>query len=99
MQKQQQPPPPSSRKQLAFTSMKPPFGGGGGVGGGDYHHFAAGDAQRTDQEFDESVVVRKRPVSVKLFGVSYLTSNWVLPSIACLTFGFSSVVEMGQEVF
>ncbi|KAK6144185.1 hypothetical protein DH2020_021005 [Rehmannia glutinosa] len=57
MQKQQH----SSRKQLPFTSMKPPFGGGGGGGGGDYHHFAAADTYRPDQEFDETVVVKRMP--------------------------------------
>lgn len=75
-------PPPSSRKQLPFTSMKPPFGGGAGGEGGDYHHFATGDAQRPDQEFSESVVVKKRPVSVKLFSLSCFTSNWRLSSIS-----------------
>lgn len=94
----QTPPPPSSRKQLPFTSMKPPFGGGGGGGGGDYHHFATGDAQRLDQEFDESVVVKKRPVSVELFGVPFLTSNWGLSSITGLLFSFSGVVDMGVEI-
>lgn len=63
---QQQPPPTTSRKQLPFTSMKPPFGGGGGA---DYHNFATGDAKRPDQEFEESVVVKKRAVSVELLGV------------------------------
>ncbi|KAK6138468.1 hypothetical protein DH2020_027788 [Rehmannia glutinosa] len=59
MQKQQH----SSRKQLPFTSMKPPFGGGGGGGGGggDYHHFAAADTHRPDQEFDETIVVKRMP--------------------------------------
>ncbi|KAH6836800.1 E2F transcription factor 1 [Perilla frutescens var. hirtella] len=68
---QQQQPPPSSRKQLPFTSMKPPFGGGGGGGGGsDYHHFTTGDAQRPDQEFEESVVVKKRPLLKRKPGVA-----------------------------
>ncbi|KAG6436086.1 hypothetical protein SASPL_100968 [Salvia splendens] len=80
MQRQTRPP-PTSRKQLPFTSMKPPFGGGAGGEGGDYHHFATGDAQQPDQEFPESVVVKKRPVSVKLFSLSFFTSNWRLSSI------------------
>ncbi|XP_042041712.1 transcription factor E2FB-like [Salvia splendens] len=66
----QTPPPPSSRKQLPFTSMKPPFGGGAGAEGGDYHHFATGDAQRPDQEFSESVVVKKRPPLKRKTGVA-----------------------------
>lgn len=64
---QQQQPPPSSKKQLAFTSMKPPFGGGGGS---DYHHFTAGDAQRPHREFEESVVVKKRPPLKRKPGVA-----------------------------
>ncbi|KAL6527936.1 hypothetical protein OROMI_029747 [Orobanche minor] len=56
MQQQQH----SSRKQLPFTSTGPPFGGGGG-GIGDYHHFAAGDTQRLDGEFNETVVVKGLP--------------------------------------
>lgn len=70
---QQQPSPTTSRKQLPFTSMKPPFGGGGGGGGADYHNFATGDAKRPDQEFEESVVVKKRAVSAEFFGVFSLS--------------------------
>ncbi|CAA0841327.1 Transcription factor E2FB [Striga hermonthica] len=55
MQQQQN----TSRKQLPFTSMKPPFGGGGS--GGDYHRFAAADTHRPDQEFVETVVVKRLP--------------------------------------
>ncbi|KAL1544046.1 transcription factor E2FB-like [Salvia divinorum] len=60
----QTPPPPSSRKQLPFTSIKPPFDGA------DYHHFATADAQLPDQEFSESVVVKKRPPLKRKSGVA-----------------------------
>ncbi|KAI3461260.1 hypothetical protein Pfo_017923 [Paulownia fortunei] len=57
----------TSRKQLPFTSMKPPFGGGGGAG--DYHHFAAADTQRSNQEFDETIVVKTLPPLKRKTGI------------------------------
>ncbi|PIN25216.1 Transcription factor E2F/dimerization partner (TDP) [Handroanthus impetiginosus] len=59
MQPQQPSQQQSSRKQLPFTSMKPPFGGGSS---GDYHHFATADTHRSNQEFDEAIVVKTPPV-------------------------------------
>ncbi|KAL6563687.1 hypothetical protein OROGR_002646 [Orobanche gracilis] len=64
MQQQQH----SSRKQLSFTSMGPPFGGGGGIS--DYHHFAAGDTQRLDREFNETVVVKGSPSLKRKMGAA-----------------------------
>ncbi|KAL8479952.1 hypothetical protein ACS0TY_026261 [Phlomoides rotata] len=66
MQQQQQPQHQSSRKQLSFTSAKPPFGSGGG----DYHQFTTGDTRRPDQEFEETVLVKKRPPLKRKTGVA-----------------------------
>lgn len=75
----------TSRKHLSFTSAKPPFGGGGG----DYHQFASGP----DQEFEETVVVKKRPVSLTSSEFLLLHLDSQLGFVEYFVFTFSGVVK------